>query len=498
MPAVPEPAPVPTAPEPTEPAFAEPAPTGALPPVAAPALDPTDPEPALPAVLLPAPVEPELAPTEPPVEPGPSEPELIEEDPTFADAALIVPIEPCEPPAPAKSEVLLLLPVPAPPAALLLAAEPLPTFELLLPVELPAAFDDEPALCEPPEDPLPCEPPPADPPDCAPDALPVPPLLAPLAELPAPVADPLPLPAVVPPVVPTAPPAFVELPPAVELPEPAPDDAPPLVDAEPEPPPAATLSGWPTKRDSTIAAAISKTAMTAAAMTIRRRRRGCRPLPIRSPVCVWGRSESRAAVAIARLVPAVRKLLERAALLGARNVATRMRYLAPLAVCATLLTAQAPADRTTPAPTSSTECPDTAGATRKFLAGAAYDVRAPLGRLSVVPVTTEQSRARGLMCVVRVPPGKGMIFVFSPPGGPQSFWMKNTLIALDMVFVDADGTVTNVAADVPATPSGTTDDRIARRAGQGLYVIELGAGDAARHHIVSGSRLAIPTLNAQE
>ena len=91
-----------------------------------------------------------------------------------------------------------------------------------------------------------------------------------------------------------------------------------------------------------------------------------------------------------------------------------------------------------------------------------------------------------------------MIFVFAPPAGPQSFWMKNTLIALDMVFVDADGTVTNVAADVPATPAGTSDDRIARRAGRGLYVIELGAGDAARHRVVSGSHLAIPTLNAQE
>jgi len=101
------------------------------------------------------------------------------------------------------------------------------------------------------------------------------------------------------------------------------------------------------------------------------------------------------------------------------------------------------------------------------------------------------------MCVVRVPRGKGMIFVFAPPERVQGFWMKNTLVALDMVFLTAAGTVTTVAANIPPTPRGTPDEDVARREGFGQFVIEIGAGDAARHGIVRGTKLALPALTAQ-
>jgi len=176
---------------------------------------------------------------------------------------------------------------------------------------------------------------------------------------------------------------------------------------------------------------------------------------------------------------------------------------APVAVAAVVfcqITAQSP-ERTvapTPPPTTSSECPKPATDTHRFLTAAAYAVRTPRGVLSLVPVTREAARERGLMCVVRIPPGKGMIFVFAPPDRMQGFWMKNTLVALDMVFVTAAGTVSTVAANVPATPKDTPDEAVARREGLGRFVIELAAGDAARHGIVPGTKLALPALIAEE
>jgi uncharacterized membrane protein (UPF0127 family) len=163
--------------------------------------------------------------------------------------------------------------------------------------------------------------------------------------------------------------------------------------------------------------------------------------------------------------------------------------------CALLtLTAQAP----TPPPTTSGECPSPQVDTRKFLGAAALSVRTPHGKLALVPVTREATRARGLMCVVRIPPDRGMLFVFAPPERLQGFWMKNTLVPLDMAFVTTSGTVSSVAANVPATPDGTADDAVARRQGLGQFVIELGAGEAARHGIVAGTKLALPALSAEQ
>jgi uncharacterized membrane protein (UPF0127 family) len=152
----------------------------------------------------------------------------------------------------------------------------------------------------------------------------------------------------------------------------------------------------------------------------------------------------------------------------------------------------------TPPPTTSDECPASANDTRRFLNATAFAVRAPQGELTLVPVTDEAARERGLMCVVRIPRGRGMLFVFPPPDRAQTFWMKNTLVALDMVFVGASGRVTSVAADVPPTPYGTSDDAVARRGGAGQFVIELGGGDAGRHGIVAGTKLGFPALTAQQ
>ena len=151
----------------------------------------------------------------------------------------------------------------------------------------------------------------------------------------------------------------------------------------------------------------------------------------------------------------------------------------------------------TPPATSSSDCRAPDVDTAKFLNAASFTLKSPRGRLLLVPVSDDAARERGLMCVVSVPPDRGMIFVFPPPAREQNFWMKNTLVALDMVFIGTDAVVRDVAAGVPATPYGTPDEDVARREGFGQYVLELAAGDAARHGIVRGTKFMLPTLTAR-
>lgn len=126
-----------------------------------------------------------------------------------------------------------------------------------------------------------------------------------------------------------------------------------------------------------------------------------------------------------------------------------------------------------------------------------YRVRAPKVLLSLAVATNQKDRERGLMEVRVLPRDVGMIFSFVGGDDMRLFWMKDTVIPLDMVFVRADGTVSSVARNVPATTQDTPNARVARRYGAGQFVIELNAGEAERAGLTPGVRLTLPELGAQ-
>lgn len=118
-------------------------------------------------------------------------------------------------------------------------------------------------------------------------------------------------------------------------------------------------------------------------------------------------------------------------------------------------------------------------------------VRTPETTLQLGVADDTDTRSYGLMCVLALPPHTGMIFLFSGGDTHHNFWMKDTLIPLDMVWVTLGGKVTTVAANVPATTVDTKDADIPTRDGVGSYVIELAAGEAARDGIKPGVHLDV-------
>ena len=97
----------------------------------------------------------------------------------------------------------------------------------------------------------------------------------------------------------------------------------------------------------------------------------------------------------------------------------------------------------------------------------------------------EASRARGLMDRRFMPADHGMLFEFDREA-PEAFWMKDTYIPLDMIFISRAGVVTNIAANAEplserAIPSGPPCMAVLELNGGAAARIGLKAGDKVRH-----------------
>ncbi len=97
---------------------------------------------------------------------------------------------------------------------------------------------------------------------------------------------------------------------------------------------------------------------------------------------------------------------------------------------------------------------------------------------------TPSKRAQGLQGRKSLSPGAGMLFDFKSPK-PLFFWMKNTPVSLDMIFIGANGLIINIARQT--TPLSLA---VIPSAAPALAVLEIVGGQAGRLGIVKGDRVS--------
>ncbi|HET9817655.1 MAG TPA: DUF192 domain-containing protein [Rhodanobacteraceae bacterium] len=104
-------------------------------------------------------------------------------------------------------------------------------------------------------------------------------------------------------------------------------------------------------------------------------------------------------------------------------------------------------------------------------------------RFSVELADTPAEQAHGLMGRTHMPGDHGMLFVFRD-SEPRTFWMKDTLIPLDMLFFDATGRLVAIQAD--AQPCKADPCKLYPSGTPARYVLELNAGAAAKLGVRKG------------
>lgn len=111
---------------------------------------------------------------------------------------------------------------------------------------------------------------------------------------------------------------------------------------------------------------------------------------------------------------------------------------------------------------------------------------------TVEVVDTPESRAQGLMFRQSLADDVGMLFDFKE-SRPVSFWMRNTFIPLDMIFIRPDGSVANVHVNaIPHDPTGIPSD------GPVQFVLEIAGGRSVEIGLKPGDRVEHPRIAAAQ
>ena len=172
-----------------------------------------------------------------------------------------------------------------------------------------------------------------------------------------------------------------------------------------------------------------------------------------------------------------------------------MRWVAPvvvlvvtaLAFAACKTEARADAGEPAPKPKSAADAGTaaTSSASDMPAQAAAVVVETPAGpvRYTVELAITGPERNKGLMYREHMEDDAGMLFLFEKQG-PQSFWMKNTRIPLDMIFIDEAGVIAGIVESAePMTLTSRKVDKPSR------YVLEINGGAARARGIAAGQRV---------
>src|SRR5215467_5879266 len=110
---------------------------------------------------------------------------------------------------------------------------------------------------------------------------------------------------------------------------------------------------------------------------------------------------------------------------------------------------------------------------------------------TVEVVATDEERAKGLMFRRELPEGRGMLFDFRRER-PVAFWMKNTYVPLDMIFIRADGRILRIAENTEPM-----SESLVPSGGPVLGVLEVIAGTAKKLGIEPGDRVSYPIFTGK-
>jgi uncharacterized membrane protein (UPF0127 family) len=141
-----------------------------------------------------------------------------------------------------------------------------------------------------------------------------------------------------------------------------------------------------------------------------------------------------------------------------------------------------------PAAASPSACPpDPEGIPKLNTAQVAFPEATGNPKVDVELVKSEQEVQRGLMYRMSMPEDHGMLFKMSERTD-HTFWMHNTCMALDMLFVDDDGTVVGIVEGAAPLTDST------RSVGcPSSWVLETNAGWCRRHGVRAGQKMGIPS-----
>ncbi|MFA3783746.1 DUF192 domain-containing protein [Melioribacteraceae bacterium 4301-Me] len=106
-----------------------------------------------------------------------------------------------------------------------------------------------------------------------------------------------------------------------------------------------------------------------------------------------------------------------------------------------------------------------------------------ISKIDIEIADTDEKRELGLMYRDKMEENRGMLFIF-PQETYQSFWMKNTIIPLDMIFINANKEIIKIQKNtIPYSEQSYSSEKPAK------YVIEVNAGYCDRHGIKEGNKI---------
>jgi uncharacterized membrane protein (UPF0127 family) len=113
-------------------------------------------------------------------------------------------------------------------------------------------------------------------------------------------------------------------------------------------------------------------------------------------------------------------------------------------------------------------------------------VKAPKGTIKLWVMDNEGKEQEGMMWLTEknVADDQGMLFIF-PDSKPRTFWMQNTLLPLDIIFIDPKGKVLNIGDGKPLDESTVPSE------GDAQYVVELKKGKSKNFGIQPGTILEL-------